>query len=104
MNRYELNRRESHEVYKWALRRVQAKMVFRWHFLAFLIGASLLILINVVTLTLPGFPAYYWCIWPVAGWIITLLIHFAQVYLFAERCPDEMRHHLLDRELARLNK
>ena len=104
MYRYDMNRAESREAYRWALQRVHARLVFRWHLVSFMLGCGLLGLINLLTLQLPGFPAFYWCVWPIAGWVITLALHFVQVYVFGERPPEAIRQRMLNRELERLHR
>jgi hypothetical protein len=101
MNSLNPNSVEYHRAYKRAEQRVQAKIGFQWHLVSYLLGIVLLVAIYLVTTRLPGFTAYPWFIWPLAGWGFALLLHFLQVFVFNESRAEVKRRRMLDSELRR---
>ena len=59
-----------------AEQRADAKIGFRKHLFAYVLVNAALIAINLLT-----FPGYYWFVWPLLGWGIGVVAHFAAVYV-----------------------
>ncbi len=96
---YPQNSTRQNEAYKRAVRRVQARMGFQQHIIAYLLGNTLLVLIYLLTQVMPGFPAYPWFIWPILGWSLALIFHFMEVFVFSESRTRQTRQRLIEREL-----
>ena len=64
------------ELRRMAEQRADAKIGFRKHFWAFVIVNAALISINLLTS-----PGYFWFVWPLLGWGIGIVAHFAAVYI-----------------------
>ena len=92
------------EIYRLAVRRVRARLVFRYHLCAYGLGSSLLVAIYLATRLIPGFPSYLWFLWPEAGWSLTLLLHFLLVFVFSDYRISDQRRHMLETELRRISR
>ena len=64
------------ELRRRAEQRADAKIGFRKHFIAYAIVNAALVAINFLT----GAPPY-WFVWPLLGWGIGVVAHFAAVYI-----------------------
>jgi hypothetical protein len=64
------------ELRRRAEQRADAKIGFRKHFIAYVVVNAALIAINLLTS-----PGYYWFVWPLLGWGIGVVAHFAAVYI-----------------------
>jgi hypothetical protein len=64
------------ELRRKAEQRADAKIGFRKHFLGYVIVNAALLAINLLTS-----PGYYWFVWPLLGWGIGVVAHFASVYI-----------------------
>ncbi|MET0286294.1 MAG: 2TM domain-containing protein [Polyangiales bacterium] len=83
------------EVASKALRRVRAKIGFRWHFAAFAVINVLLFVINMMFT--PGLP---WFVWPLGGWSIALAFHAFAVFQ-GSGASDDMLEAEIRREMER---
>jgi hypothetical protein len=92
------------EIYRLAARRVRARLVFRYHLCACVLGSSLLVAIYLATRLIPGFPTFLWFLWPVAGWSLTLLLHFLLVFVFGDYRVSNQRRNMLEAELRRISR
>lgn len=64
------------ELRRKAEQRADAKIGFRKHFIAFVVVNAALIAINLLTS-----PDVLWFVWPLLGWGIGVVAHFAAVYI-----------------------
>jgi hypothetical protein len=84
------------ELRRMAERRADAKIGFRRHLMAYAIVNAGLLAINVVTSR-----DYYWFIWPMMGWGIGIVAHWASVYLDDD---GTMRERAIEAEIEKLRK
>ena len=68
---------EEHEAYARAKERVEEIKGFYIHLMVYIVVNGFLVAINYMT-----FWGYKWFIWPLLGWGIGLLIHFAATFIF----------------------
>jgi hypothetical protein len=64
------------ELRRHAEQRADAKIGFRKHLLAYVVVNGALIAINLLTS-----PETLWFVWPLLGWGIGIVAHFASVYI-----------------------
>lgn len=83
------------ELRRMAEKRADAKLGFRSHFLAYAIVNAGLICINLLTSR-----DYFWFVWPMFGWGIGLVAHFAAVYVD----DGDSREKAIQVELERLRR
>lgn len=71
-------------------RRVRSAIGFSWHLRVFVLVSILLVAINLLTT-----PLYLWCLFPIVGWGIGVVLHW-----FAARGRDE-REAMIEAEVQR---
>lgn len=86
------------ELRRLAEQRADARIGFRKHFIAYVAVNAALIAINLLTS-----PDYLWFVWPLLGWGIGVVAHFASVYVddtaARERAVQAEMEKLRQREL-----
>jgi hypothetical protein len=70
---------------RMAVRRAEAKLGFRSHVIAYAVVNAGLLAINLMTS-----PGYIWALWPMFGWGIGLVAHWASVYIDGDNVRDRM--------------
>ncbi len=108
------------DTYEIARRRVEKKKGFYRHFRGFLIVSILLVFLNLIPFFTewqhhPGAPLsevleelffyypYWYVQYPIFGWSIGILLHFAFVFVLG-RSFDEWEERALEREIKQLQK
>ena len=68
---------ENKETLRKVERTVNAKLIFLFHLIPYVIINSFLIVINLITS-----PQYLWFKWPLLGWGVGLIFHAVILYVF----------------------
>ncbi len=88
--------------YKQAERRVQAKLGFYSHLTTYVLVNALLIGLYILTGPVSGSYSYPWFVWPMFGWGIGLLFHYAGVFVFSAPQATTYRTQMIETELQRM--
>src|SRR5690606_18352425 len=89
---------EQREQYEYARRRIKAKKSLMRHFIVFLVGSVLLILINPILGYGENFFIKDWFIWAILIWTFIFLIHLFNVFVMNKFMGKEWE----DRQMEKL--
>ncbi len=89
---------EQREQYEYARRRIKAKKTLMRHFIVFLVGSVLLILINPILGYGENFFIKDWFIWAILIWTFIFLIHLFNVFVMNKFMGKEWE----DRQMEKL--
>jgi hypothetical protein len=78
-----------------AIRRADQKLAFRSHLIAYAVVNGGLMAINIASS-----PGHWWFVWPLVGWGIGLVAHWASVYIDG----DDLRSRMIEAEYEKLRK
>ncbi|MBN9387682.1 MAG: 2TM domain-containing protein [Chloroflexi bacterium] len=89
------------EAYRYAERRVRARVRFFWHLAIYLMVNAFLFAIYLVDSLALNWFGYPWFLWPLGVWGFLLMLRFLRVFVF----PDSpaYREQMIARELERIN-
>jgi amino acid permease len=97
-NKTERIEMEQREQYDYARKRINQKKRLMWHFIFFLAGSILLIIINPVLGIGKDFFIQNWYAWVIILWAFLLIIHFLNVYILSKFMGKEWE----DRQIEKL--
>lgn len=100
---------EKHEFYENARKRVREKRNVYYHFVLFLIGSVILIVVNKILRigeegTLLGISLKNWFIPVVLIWLFFLLVHFVRVFIFHTFMGKEWERKQTDKLILKQEK
>jgi magnesium-transporting ATPase (P-type) len=88
---------ENREQYEYARKRIKQKKGLMRHFIIFLIGAVLLLVINLVLKKGESFFIPDWSVWAVLLWIFILLVHVFNVFIMNKFMGKEWENQQLEK-------
>ena len=88
---------EQREQYEYARKRIQQKKGLMRHFIVFLVGCILLIIINPVLGYGNEFFIPNWFVWAILIWTFLFLIHVFNVFLMNKFMGKEWEHEQLEK-------
>ena len=71
---------EQYEIYEKANKRIKEKKRLYFHFVLFLIGSVILVILNKVVNVGGSKSDQDWFVWAICIWFVVLLIHFINVF------------------------
>jgi 2TM domain len=83
------------QLQKEARRQVRHMRHFYQHLTTYGVVILFLHILNLLT------SSYYWAIWPTLGWGVTIALHAARIYGFAEIFDDEWEERKVQELLAK---
>lgn len=92
---------EQREQYEYARRRIKQKKILMRHFIVFLVGSVLLILINPILGYGENFFIKDWFIWAILIWTFIFLIHLFNVFVMNKFMGKEWEDRQLEKLKAR---
>ena len=99
------NTNEQHQIYEAARKRTKQKKRLAFHFVVFLIGSALMVIMNKY---LSVYPDIDWFVWGIFIWLFFLLIHAGNVFFvnrfFGEEWERKHTEQLLDKHVKKLAK
>lgn len=92
------------EQYDYARQRMKQKKRFMQHFVVFLAGSILLVIMNGVLGIGKGFFIKNWFTWAILIWVLLLLIHFFNVYIVHKFMGKEWEDRQIEQLKAKQEK
>jgi hypothetical protein len=86
---------ENQKTYLRAKKRVEAKIAFYLHLVAYIVVNLLLIIINLATST-----GYLWFKWPLLGWGIAIGFHALMTFVFSG--GSVIKEKMIEKEMERM--